>query len=71
VPVKQEMINGSKFVILVTDSTKFNKETFYKVCGWEKINLVITGNKAPKDYLELFKDKNINFKIGSSIKLEK
>jgi len=52
-----------KEIILVTDSTKFNKEAFYKVCGWEKINLVITGNKAPKDYLELFKDKNIILKL--------
>ncbi|MHB1334826.1 MAG: DeoR/GlpR family DNA-binding transcription regulator [Candidatus Humimicrobiaceae bacterium] len=71
VPIKQEMINCSKFVILVADSTKFNKEAFSKVCNWEKINLVITDNEVPEEYIELFKDKNINYKICDSNKLEK
>ncbi len=70
VPIKKLMIQNSQNVILVADSTKFNKNAFCKVCGWEKISSIITDDKISDDYIKFFKEININYQIVSSINKE-
>jgi DeoR/GlpR family transcriptional regulator of sugar metabolism len=70
VPIKKLMIQNSQNVILVADSTKFNKNAFCRVCGWEKISSIITDDKISDDYIKFFKEININYQIVSSINKE-
>lgn len=65
VSIKKLMIQNSQNVILVADSTKFNTEAFCKVCGWEKINSIITDDKISDDYIIFFKEINMNYQIIS------
>ncbi|MHB1334827.1 MAG: DeoR/GlpR family DNA-binding transcription regulator [Candidatus Humimicrobiaceae bacterium] len=65
VPVKQAMLKSSKYAILVADSSKYGKDAFCKVCGWSQINMVICDNKIPDEYINLFNDKNIDYRLGS------
>jgi len=67
VSIKKLMIQNSHNVILVSDSTKFNKNAFCKVCGWEKINSIITDDKISDDYIKFFKEMNISYQIVSPI----
>ena len=61
VPVKQKMINISDKVILVSDSSKFGSDAPYKVCTWEKINIVISDQELDELYLEFFKNQEISY----------
>lgn len=70
VSIKKLMIQNSQNVILVADSTKFSTDAFCKVCGWEKINNIITDDKISDDYIKFFKEININCQIVSSINNE-
>ncbi|MHB1334828.1 MAG: DeoR family transcriptional regulator [Candidatus Humimicrobiaceae bacterium] len=63
VPVKQAMLKSSKYAILVADSSKYGKDAFCKVCGWSQINMVICGDKIPDEYINLFNDKNIDYRL--------
>jgi DeoR/GlpR family transcriptional regulator of sugar metabolism len=67
VSIKKLMIQNSQNVILVADSTKFNTDAFCRVCGWEKINSIITDDKISDDYIKFFKEININYQIVSPI----
>lgn len=65
-PLKRLMIQSSKEKIVLADSSKFNKDVFYKICGWDMIDTVITDEGMPKEYIDFFKNKNINIKICDS-----
>jgi DeoR/GlpR family transcriptional regulator of sugar metabolism len=67
VSIKKLMIQNSQNVILVADSTKFNTDAFCRVCGWEKINSIITDDKISDDYIKFFKEININYQIVSPV----
>lgn len=67
VPVKQAMIENSAYVILVADSTKFGKDAFCRVCGWDKINRIITDDGLRDEYREFFKEINIDCQICAPI----
>ncbi|MBA7539423.1 Glucitol operon repressor [subsurface metagenome] len=63
VPIKQKMIESSKEVILVADSSKYDKQAFCKVCMWDQIDFVISNNETPKKYVDLFIKRKINYKF--------
>jgi len=63
VPIKQAMIENSAEVILVADSTKFGKDAFCRVCGWDKINRIITDDSLKEEYRDFFKEINIECQI--------
>lgn len=64
VPVKKAMIENSACVILVADSTKFDRDVFCRVCGWDKIDKVITDEEISEKYIEFFNEMNICHKLG-------
>ncbi|MFD1677476.1 hypothetical protein [Alicyclobacillus fodiniaquatilis] len=39
--------SSSDYVILLADKTKFGKRTLQRICGLEKINLLITNAQLP------------------------
>lgn len=67
VSIKKLMIQNSQNVILVADSTKFNKDAFCKVCGWGKINSIITDDKISNNFIKFFKEINISYQIVSPV----
>ena len=53
------MIEISEEVILVANSTKFDRSAPHRVCSWEPIDQVISDTRLPQPYLELFGVHNI------------
>ncbi|WP_376708029.1 hypothetical protein [Peribacillus frigoritolerans] len=48
-----EMIKRSDQVIVIADSTKFNKTFFQKVCDLNSVDIVITDKEVPKNMQEI------------------
>jgi DeoR/GlpR family transcriptional regulator of sugar metabolism len=59
VPIKQLQIEISDQVILVADSTKFDKTAPHRVCTWNAIDMVITDTCTPQEYIDFFSRKDI------------
>jgi DeoR/GlpR family transcriptional regulator of sugar metabolism len=60
VPIKQQMIAVSECVIMVADSTKFEKTAAHRVCDWASIGQVITDSCIHPDYLGFFQQHHIS-----------
>lgn len=65
VAVKEKMIESSDNVIMVADSSKFDIDAPYKICNWTDIDAVITDDKIPRDYIEIFESNGIQTYIMS------
>lgn len=61
--VKRQAIKSAKKSILVTDSSKFGKESFAKVCNLNEFDLIITDKDLDKETYEILKKQNINTKL--------
>jgi DeoR family transcriptional regulator of aga operon len=48
--LNRKMINSSQKLIVLTDSTKFGKRGFGRICGIEEVNQVITDSGIPDHY---------------------
>jgi DeoR family fructose operon transcriptional repressor len=59
VPIKQAMIKAANQVILLTDSSKFEKSGFAKVCGLSQIDMIITDRGLSPEKLEMIRSKEI------------
>lgn len=51
--LKAAMIKKASKVFVLVDHSKFSVNAFYKVCGLDQINLVVTSSKAPRESLEI------------------
>lgn len=59
VQVKRKMIKAAQQSVVLSDSSKFSVKTLLTVCGFNKINMIITDNNI-KDYiLKEYLDKGI------------
>jgi DeoR family transcriptional regulator of aga operon len=63
VGIKQAMIEAAQRVILVTDSSKFKKIGFYRVCDLAQVNLVLTDRGISPESLELLDTKDIEYQL--------
>lgn len=57
--IKKQMLKSAKQKIVISDSSKFGKVSFYSVCEFNEIDILITDHNISKEYLEAFKEKNI------------
>jgi DeoR/GlpR family transcriptional regulator of sugar metabolism len=57
--LKQKMINSSKEIIVMADSSKFNKSSLALVTDFSNIDIVISDKKIPKKYINFFKEKDV------------
>ncbi len=62
--IKQALIKSAKEVILVADSTKFNKTSFAFVTHLSRIDQVITDETLPDEFSEFFKQNGISVHIA-------
>lgn len=57
--LNKRMIDVSKEVIVLTDSSKFETSGFCKICDLDRIDHIITDVNAPKHIIEAIREKNI------------
>lgn len=57
--LNQQMINAAQKVIVLTDSTKFGKRGFSKICDFTKVHKIITDTNAPSRYVEALRERGI------------
>lgn len=62
--LNQVMIDIAKEVILVTDSSKFQRRSLAFICPLNKINIVVTDENISKDDLKKLQDANIKVIIA-------
>lgn len=64
VPIKQLMMENSKEIIMVADSSKFGKDAVHKVCTPEHIDVVITDDCIDEEYINQFQTKGIRCRVA-------
>lgn len=64
--LNQIMIDIAEEVIVVTDSSKFKKSGLAFICGFDKINKVVTDDKIEDADLKMLKQHNIEVIIAES-----
>ena len=62
---KQQMLKNSKTHILLVNSTKFGKIYMTKMCDLADLDVVITDNTPPQEYIDAFKEHNIKLIVAS------
>ena len=59
------MISISDETIALADATKFGMDAPYSICGWEKIQHVISDSSLSKEYKDFFLEKGIALSIAT------
>ena len=62
--IKRQMIKSSKKHVLLVDSSKFNKLYMCRTCSFTDIDIVITDRQPPIEYIEKFKEYNIELIVS-------
>ncbi len=57
--LKQKMINSSKEIIVMADSSKFNKSSLALVTDFSNVDVVISDKMIPENYINFFTEKEI------------
>lgn len=57
--LNQKMIEAAEQIIILTDSSKFGRRGFGRICGLDKVDIIITDKNIPERYLKTFKDLGI------------
>ncbi len=57
--INQQMIDAAQKIIVLTDSSKFGKRGFCKICDIDKIHHIITDTNAPAHIIEMLREKEI------------
>jgi DeoR family transcriptional regulator of aga operon len=57
------MLDAAKEVIVLSDSSKFGKQGFGKICDIDRVHHIITDKEAPQHVLQIFREKGIKVTI--------
>lgn len=57
--INQQMIDASQEIIILTDSSKFGKRGFCKICDIDKVHHIITNKNAPTHIIEMLREREI------------
>ncbi|MDO4632567.1 MAG: DeoR/GlpR family DNA-binding transcription regulator [Eubacteriales bacterium] len=58
--VKRAMIRASKEVILAVDHSKFEQESFSKICELREVSMIVTDRKPSEQWLTRFEKAGVN-----------
>jgi len=61
--LNQQMIASAKEVIVLVDSTKFDKKSFGKICGLEQVDHIITDSNIHPETASKIKSLGIDLTI--------
>lgn len=62
--LNRKMIETAQTLILLADSSKFNRRGVAKICSVEQIDYIITDDKIPVHLVNQFEDKGVKIIIG-------
>lgn len=57
--INQKMIDAAQKIIVLTDSSKFGRRGFCKICDFDKIHQIITDTHAPRHIVDIIRERNI------------
>lgn len=57
--LRKLMVKSCRRTVLLCDSTKFDKVSFCKIGGFDKVNCVITDKKPSSPWIDFFKEKGV------------
>lgn len=57
--INQQMIDAAQKIIVLTDSSKFGKRGFCKICDFNKIHHIITDRNAPAHTIDMLREREI------------
>lgn len=57
--VRKKIMKNCQTKILLADHTKFGRPAFYKICGFDMIDILITDQKPADDWMELLQKHDI------------
>ena len=63
--LNKSMIRAAQKTIVLTDSSKFGRRGFGKICGLEAIDHIITDNKVPLQTVKSLQDMGIEVTIAN------
>lgn len=66
--LNRQMIAVSQKIIVLTDSTKFGKKGFGRICGLEEIDQIITDSGIPEHYKRTLESMGIEITIIAEVK---
>lgn len=62
--LNRKMIDSAQTLIILADSTKFNRRGVAKICSVEQISYIVTDDKVPTHVVSHFEDRGIKVIIG-------
>ncbi|ANH80295.1 transcriptional regulator [Niabella ginsenosidivorans] len=62
--LNRKMIDTAQTLILLADSSKFNRRGVAKICSIEQVNYIVTDDKIPAHLVNQFEDKGIKMIIS-------
>ncbi|PST84669.1 transcriptional regulator [Pedobacter yulinensis] len=62
--LNQKMIETAQSVVILADSSKFNKRGLGRICTFDQVEYVITDNKAPNKTIQFLEEKGIKVIIA-------
>ncbi|MDK8180101.1 DeoR/GlpR family DNA-binding transcription regulator [Paenibacillus sp. UMB4589-SE434] len=63
--MKREMIKRANQIILLADSSKFEKSLFHRVCQFDQIDLIVTDTAPEQPFDKIFKDFGVKVMVAS------
>lgn len=57
--LNEQMINIANELIVLADSSKFNRQSFAHICGLERVDVIVTDNKIDAEFKNQLIDKGI------------
>ncbi len=63
--MKREMIKRANQIVLLADSSKFEKRLFHRVCQFDEIDIIVTDNEPTHPFDKIFKDFEVKIMIAS------
>lgn len=61
--MNRKMVDSAQTIIAVTDSSKFNRQSFCLIARPEQLNILITDSGIPQDYLEQLTEMGVDVHI--------
>lgn len=57
--INKKMIEAAQKIIVLTDSSKFGRRGFCKICDFDKVHHIITDTNAPRHIVDMIRERDI------------
>lgn len=64
--LNQRMIETAQTVVILADSTKFNRRGLGKVCGFDQVDYIVTDDKVNEQMVKILEEKGVKVIISNA-----